>query len=68
MLNVALFAWKPRAALLVDTSYIATILIFSVAAARKAAWILLPVLPIVFAVYHFAYGAGFLWGCVRAIV
>jgi succinoglycan biosynthesis protein ExoA len=47
--------------------YIAASLAFSVAAAARSGWRLLPALPPVFAVYHFAYGLGFLWGCIKTI-
>jgi len=68
LLNVVLLAWMPRAALAMDIPYLACGVLFSFAAARQAGWALFPVLPFVFAVYHFAYGLGFLWGCVRMIV
>ena len=34
----------------------------SLLAAARQGWTLLPLLPLVFASYHFAYGYGFLWG------
>jgi cellulose synthase/poly-beta-1,6-N-acetylglucosamine synthase-like glycosyltransferase len=37
----------------------------SILAARRNNWRLLPVLPIVFAIIHFAYGSGFLLGLAR---
>lgn len=67
LLNVVLAAGMPRAALMVDAPYLAMSLLFSLAAAQRSGWMLLPVLPIVFAVYHFSYGLGFLWGCARTI-
>lgn len=36
----------------------------AVVTARKRGWALLPVLPIVFAIFHFSYGLGFLAGLV----
>ncbi len=68
LLNVALLLWRPWMALIVFAPYVAVSLGFSVAAASRSDWLLLPMLPLVFAVYHFSYGIGFLWGCVRAIV
>lgn len=68
LLNVALLAWMPSAAVISAGLYAAISLLFSLAAAHQSGWILLPPLPLTFAVYHFAYGIGFLWGCVRAIV
>jgi glycosyltransferase involved in cell wall biosynthesis len=66
--NFALLLRAPRALVAIDATYLAASLVFSVAAARRAGWNLLPVLPFVFAVYHFAYGAGFLWGCIGMAV
>ena len=68
LLNVALLLWRPWMALMVFAPYVVMSLGFSVAAASRSDWLLLPMLPLVFAVYHFSYGIGFLWGCVRAIV
>jgi succinoglycan biosynthesis protein ExoA len=48
-------SWLGGAAL-----YGAGCLAASVQAARKHGWILLPLLPLVFAIYHVSYGAGFL--------
>jgi succinoglycan biosynthesis protein ExoA len=42
--------------------YLGFCLTASVLAACRHGWILLPVLPIVFATYHFSYGYGFLFG------
>ena len=42
--------------------YALAALVASVAAVTKGGWRLLPVLPAVFACYHFAYGLGFLAG------
>jgi succinoglycan biosynthesis protein ExoA len=47
--------WLAGAAL-----YAAGCLAASVQAARKRGWTLLPLLPLVFAIYHVSYGAGFL--------
>jgi len=68
LLNVALLAWMPRVAAEVDAPYVAMSLFFSARAAQRSGWTLLPMLPLVFAVYHFAYGLGFLWGCARTII
>jgi len=68
ILNLLLIVWMPRMLLAIDIPYLAASLLFSLLAAQKAGWTLLPVLPAAFAVYHFAYGAGFLWGFVRMIV
>lgn len=63
--NVVLLPLRPRVAAAIDAPYIAASVVFSVAAAARSGWTLLPTLPAVFAVYHFAYGLGFLWGCLR---
>jgi succinoglycan biosynthesis protein ExoA len=68
LLNVGLIAWAPRAAMILDIPYVAMSLIFSIATAHRFGWTLLPMLPVVFAIYHVAYGIGFLWGCARMIV
>ncbi len=65
LLNLVLAVMMPRVLLFVDLPYLLLGLAFSFAAAARAGWELLPVLPVVFAVYHFAYGAGFLWGLMR---
>ncbi len=67
LLNVALLARMPRGAAVIDAPYVALNLFFSARAAQRCGWALLPVLPLAFAVYHFAYGLGFLWGCARTI-
>jgi glycosyltransferase involved in cell wall biosynthesis len=65
LLNVVLAVMMPRVLLFIDLPYALLSLIFSVTAAAGAGWELLPILPVVFAVYHFAYGTGFLWGLMR---
>ena len=47
------------------TLYFGLTLIFSAAAARQNGWDLFLYLPLVFAAYHFSYGAGFLGGLYR---
>jgi GT2 family glycosyltransferase len=42
--------------------YVAGSLISSVSVARREGWIFLPIMPLVFAVYQFSYGLGFLSG------
>ena len=65
--NVVLLPLKPVLAAALDAPYLAASLVFSLAAAARSGWTLLPALPPVFAVYHFAYGLGFLRGCLKAI-
>lgn len=47
---------------LVPLSYTAVLVIASVTTAARSGWSLLPILPVVFATYHVAYGVGFLRG------
>ncbi|MGQ0810222.1 MAG: glycosyltransferase family 2 protein [Nitrospiraceae bacterium] len=42
--------------------YLASLLVASFATAGRKQWKLLPILPMVFATYHFSYGLGFLRG------
>jgi len=65
LLNVVLVLVMPRVLLFIDLPYVLLSLIFSFTTAAASGWGLLPILPLVFAVYHFAYGAGFLWGLMR---
>lgn len=67
LLAIAVAPWPfGRAALaalaLMDGVYLAAGLAAAAAAARHRGWDLFPVLPLVFAIYHFAYGIGFLAG------
>jgi glycosyltransferase involved in cell wall biosynthesis len=48
--------------------YAAMCLVFAVRAAASAGWDLLPVLPVVFFIYHAAYGLGFARGLVDFVV
>jgi succinoglycan biosynthesis protein ExoA len=50
---------------LVLVSYLGANLAASVATAAKRDWSLMPMLPLVFAILHIAYGVGFLRGLVR---
>ena len=45
-----------------DTAYAGAVLTASFRVAKKEGWNLLPVLPLVFATFHIAYGLGFLSG------
>jgi hypothetical protein len=51
--------------LVVASAYIAAILAASVLTARRYGWATLPILPAVFATYHFSYGLGFSAGLLR---
>jgi glycosyltransferase involved in cell wall biosynthesis len=64
-LAVAAPFWGPALWALAGLSaaYALVLLAASVSASRSAGWALLPVLPLVFACYHFGYGYGFLRGC-----
>ncbi|MCX7008491.1 MAG: hypothetical protein NTY53_14785 [Kiritimatiellaeota bacterium] len=61
-------AWwlGPVVALLPATAYAGLNLLFSLAGSLRARrWLLLPVLPVLFFINHFLYGAGFLYGLLR---
>jgi glycosyltransferase involved in cell wall biosynthesis len=66
LLVIAFAVWfvPPLAlvAALVPLSYVVVLAIASATTAARAGWDLLPVLPVVFATYHVAYGIGFLRG------
>lgn len=60
--------WLATASLLwltLASAYLIATLVFSVAAARRSKWGTLPYLPLVFAIYHFSYGLGFLTGLLK---
>ncbi len=56
------FEWARYALLVLTGTYLTAALLAAVLVAKKTDWRLLPVLPIVFACYHFGYGLGFLAG------
>ncbi len=57
--------WGRAAFALVAGSYLLANLVASCAAARRAGWSHLPLLPLAFATLHLSYGLGFLAGLVR---
>jgi cellulose synthase/poly-beta-1,6-N-acetylglucosamine synthase-like glycosyltransferase len=61
------FLWPPACWLFafIVGCYLLANLVASTIAARRGGWRHLPVLPIVFATIHFAWGLGFLYGIVR---
>jgi succinoglycan biosynthesis protein ExoA len=48
-------------------AYMAVLLMAAIVTARRAGWLLLPVLPAVFACYHLGYGFGFLLGILHSM-
>ena len=48
--------------LAIIAAYAAASVAAALLAARKVSWKVIPMLPLLFATYHFAYGSGFLWG------
>jgi len=67
LLGLAGFLWKPLWILLAIEAalYILMISIGALDVGRKSGWQYTPLSPVVFAVLHFAYGLGSLWGIVR---
>jgi len=61
--RLALSGWIGLAGLYLMCNFIASIL-----TAARAGWTLLPVLPVVFACYHFGYGYGFLRGLLDFVI
>jgi succinoglycan biosynthesis protein ExoA len=66
-------AWRPvfkfslaalAALAALDVAYLAACLVAALAVARRNDWRLFPILPVVFAAFHFSYGIGFLLGLV----
>ena len=55
-------SWFTAAGMGMDLAYAAAVLAASCITAKRDGWILFPLLPLVFSVYHFAYGLGFLSG------
>jgi GT2 family glycosyltransferase len=48
--------------------YLLCNLVASIVTAARAGWVLLPLLPFVFACYHFGYGCGFLHGVLDFVI
>jgi len=65
--GLAGFLWKPLWILLAIESalYVLGLVIGTLDVGRKSGWRYAPLAPVVFAILHFAYGAGSLWGGVR---
>jgi len=65
--SLAGFLWKPLWILLaIEASlYVLGLLFGTLDVGRKSGWRYAPLAPVVFAILHFAYGAGSLWGSVR---
>lgn len=56
------FSWFTEAGIAMDITYAGAVLVAACIVAKKDGWILFPILPLVFASYHIAYGLGFLAG------
>jgi hypothetical protein len=65
--GLAGFLWKPLWILLAIESalYVLGLMIGALDVGRKSDWRYASLAPIVFAILHFAYGLGSLWGVVR---
>jgi len=59
--------WKPLAVLLVAEIilYVLALAIGALDVGRKSGWQYAPIAPLIFALLHFGYGLGSLWGAVR---
>ena len=70
VLALAGFMWKPLWYLLALEVglYLVGILAGAIDVGRKAGWKYMPLAPVVFAILHFAYGLGSLWGVVRFVL
>jgi glycosyltransferase involved in cell wall biosynthesis len=65
--GLAGFLWKPlRILLAIEVAlYVLGLVIGTLDVGRKSGWRYAPLAPVVFAILHFAYGLGSLWGIVR---
>jgi glycosyltransferase involved in cell wall biosynthesis len=65
--GLAGFLWKPLFILLAIEAalYMLVLLIGALDVGRKSGWQYAPIAPVVFAILHFAYGLGSLWGVAR---
>lgn len=65
--GLAGFLWKPLWILLAIEAafYVLGLFVGAFDVGRKSGWRYTPIAPIVFAILHFAYGSGSLWGVVR---
>ena len=65
--GLAGFLWKPLWILLAIEAafYVLGLFVGAFDVGRKSGWRYAPIAPIVFAILHFAYGLGSLWGIVR---
>jgi len=68
--GLAGFLWKPLWILLAIEAvfYMLGLMIGALDAGRKSGWRYAPLSPVVFAILHFAYGSGSLWGVVRFFI
>jgi succinoglycan biosynthesis protein ExoA len=60
-LNAAITVW-----LALILSYLVACVFASALAARKSGWAVVPFLPVIFCVYHFSFGLGFVTGLLKA--
>jgi len=67
LLGLAGLGWKPFWIVLAveSTLYLLALAIGALDVARKSGWRYAPLAPAIFAILHFAYGFGSLWGIVR---
>ncbi len=67
LLGLGCLVWRPLWLLLAVEAalYMLGLFIGAIDVGHKAGWRYAPAAPLVFAILHFAYGTGSLWGCVR---
>ena len=61
---LAVGVWSGRILAAILGTYLLLICMGSLQTARESSWLILPILPLVFATYHVGYGIGFLEGVV----
>jgi glycosyltransferase involved in cell wall biosynthesis len=67
-LPVELWRWPAFLGLLLGGTYLSAVVVASAVTAQSGGWRLFPILPLVFACYHFGYGYGFLRGLLDFVV
>jgi GT2 family glycosyltransferase len=61
-------AWASTLLLIQISAYLLTTLVAAFSTARQWGWPLLPIMPLIFACFHFGYGLGFLKGLLDFVI